>query len=125
MVQGNVRFIPISQCNNAETKNKQHMKTMQIELLIDSRNGVYIPQILGKMILNNELRLKDNCFKENVINHAKELIIDNEFYWDEMNDLLGKLTILDADGNEYYVDYGDSGDLFAVPIGMNIYEEEI
>ena len=101
------------------------MKAMKVELLIDSRNGVYIPQILGQMILNGELRLKDNSFKDNVINHCKELIIDNEFYWDEMNDLLGKLTILDADGNEYYVEYGDSNDLFAVPIGMNIYEEEI
>lgn len=101
------------------------MKTIEITLLIDSRHGVYIPQILGKMILDGELKIKDNCFKEQIINNCAELIIDNEFYWDEMYDLLGNLTILDADGNEYYVEYGDSGDLFAVPMGMNIYEEEI
>jgi hypothetical protein len=96
------------------------MKT--IELLVDSAHGQYIPQIFAKMILNEEIRIKDDHWKESILEHCREIFIDNEFYWDEMNDLLSKLTILDKDGNEYYVDFGDSGDLWAIPIGHSIEE---
>ena len=98
------------------------MKTIQ--LLIDSRNGVYIPQILAKMITNGELTLKEDSFTEDVIRLANEIDIDSEWYWDDMNDLLGKLTILDKDDNEYYCEYGDCGDLFAIPSGTSIYDYE-
>jgi hypothetical protein len=93
-------------------------------LLVDSRNGQYIPQIFAKMILNGEIRIPENCWKDNVLSLCEEIDIDNEFYWDCMNDLMGILTILDSDGEEYYITY-EMGDLWAIRKNCELTYDEL
>lgn len=90
-------------------------------LLIDGHHGVYVPKILAEYIIEGSVKVKN---KEHITYELGDLgNPENEFYWDSMNDIMGKVILLDIDGNEYYLEYGDGGDLWAVPEGMNLYEE--
>jgi len=84
-------------------------------LLIDSRNGIYIPKMLAEWIIEGSIKVKN---RSEILCELAELgNPDNEFYWDSMDDLMRKAILLDIDKNEYYLTYADS-DLWAIPVGM-------
>lgn len=95
------------------------MKTTNLpQLLIDSRNGIYIPHIFAMMVINGELKIsnRDECLYD-----LGELgNVENKFYWESWDNLLSK-AILTSSVGEFKIEQIE-GDLYAIPTDMTIAE---
>jgi hypothetical protein len=91
------------------------MKTTNLpQLLIDSRNGIYIPHIFAMMVINGELKLsnRDECLYD-----LGELgNVENEFYWESWDNLLSKVILTSKIG-EFRIEQIE-GDLYAIPMDI-------
>ena len=89
--------------------NQKHMNTQNIErkLLIDSRNGVYIPYQFAKRFIADAW---------NVSKEDEQILLDgpdNENYWEAWCYVLDSAYYCDELGTKWFL-VQDDGDLFAV-----------
>lgn len=91
------------------------MKTTNLpQLLIDSKHGIYIPQIFAMMVINGTLKLsnRDECLFE-----LGELgNVDDECYWESWDKLLDKVILTSKIG-EFRIEQIE-GDLYAIPMDI-------
>ena len=75
-----------------------------INLLLDSNRGVFIPRDFATLYLDPEmthLTIKPECVP--LVNRCKPVISDpnNEWYWDSWDELIDGLILVDRSGNEW------------------------
>lgn len=78
-----------------------------MELLCDCHHGIYIPQIMAR-------RLYDAGWTGFDLEKVAELeagLYENEWYWDQWNDVLNSAQFMDEKGVVWYLH--QDGDLFA------------
>lgn len=86
-------------------------------LLIDSHHGVYVPKIFAKMVLENQVKVKNiDDVKKDIIDLMN---IDNYWYWDIWADVLDNCILIGINQMEYTLLQND-GDLWCIPMGYDI-----
>lgn len=86
-------------------------------LLLDSHHGVYIPKLFAEELIKGVYKVKN---REAILKPLAELgNPENQFYWEEWENLLDNCVLLDSKGNEYTL--WQNEDLWAIPEG---YENE-
>jgi hypothetical protein len=87
-----------------------------MELLIDSRHGVYIPQLFAEMVLSGQLPVNFPTLRTYLGDLGNP---EHEGYWEAWDSVLSQAKI-QISGVTYYL-YQD-GDLFLVEEGTEIPE---
>lgn len=88
------------------------MKTYPI-CIIDNHHGVYIPMIFSELF-------SDYLDEDTIRNLSSP---ENEFYWETWDDLVSTFTV-ESEGVVYHVEFGPCGDVFTVPEGMTLEDDE-
>jgi hypothetical protein len=92
--------------------NKQVITTEPI-LLVDSHHGVYMMQLFCSELLDGNYQYK-GIGRGEIAYLADKSNMDNEDYWECVNDIEQSITVLDKEGNEFNVMFNE--DLWAVPV---------
>ena len=94
------------------------MKNLEPILLIDSHNGIYIPNLFCKQC-NPE-----NTFWNWNYENSSEILLnpEHELYWEVWEEVLDSAYYIDPDNNIKYTLYNNE-DLWAIPEGYEIPEE--
>lgn len=82
-----------------------------INCIIDSGFGVYIPQMFAEELTSGVYKTSEYN-ADDIDTLLTGPTIENEWYWDAWNDTINNIVLFDDNGKEYFL-YQD-GDLFAV-----------
>jgi len=100
---------------------KMTAETVRVECIISDRNGVYIPQMFGKMFLDghaicNRKGEEDEKLTE-LVNSFADREPDSEGYWEDWTRILDNVCLLGQGENDCFPDVWSlhqDGDLKAV-----------
>lgn len=87
-------------------------------LLSDSHLGIYMMQSFCEDLLNGCYHSFKGCPLDDIKYVADKSNMENEDYFDYVNDVEQSLILTDKDGNEYTVQFNE--DLWAVPEGYEM-----
>ena len=88
-------------------------------VLIDSANGVYIPNLFANMVLNCEIKVKNFADIKYYLGDLGNT--ENEFYWESWDSIISKAILVSKNGTEYTLHQND--DLWCIPDGVELEED--
>jgi len=95
---------------------KTKRQKLEPELLVDSAHGIYIPQSFCQRY-GIECNFKNwDDVKDIVKKLAHNKSIDDEFYYDDWDELMNKAILISHRIGDYYLSYLNDCDLWAVPM---------